>query len=916
MYGVTGIYKDPGTYGGTFKLAPQYVDKYGSEEEKKEKRQREIQRAKSNSIQVGATPATPIFYEPLRSEQEKKEQQQREILRSKSSPHQGDATPFFYQPLKKPGFNPSAPPLEAAPPSYLTASPDSDEPIPTNEPELLNNISCHRAMGLISADDKHRLKALVTSHKPAGLRQAEEELKQDDALNYISPSFSLHNLNFCPDLSQVGYFSSIVYAENLDKQTMFKKAPSPYLKFERSRSSVYTTEIVGNAQEAHWVLVDILMAFLGDPKEPIIIKCMHEKQSIGECKVTVEELVDHSGKFLTQSSQAINGFLEKQGKGTGMWKKRFCVIETNYLLYYTDKDSKTCKGSIYLTQTSVEKGDGKEFNLKTKNRVYIFRSETIKERENWIKVIRTAANIDDREIPEVRKALVNPKMTKKVGYKNSGLLVFRRSHLIQPDVDKLIEGRDTLITMDINVKDISYRSTILSTHSPIAIFFRAHKNHKTPWYANLWEESNVKTKSEKKIDDSVMWEPLTTDLYSLCYGDKQWPIMIKVFSEDNRQILVGKTPKFTMEHLLPSGKGGSKSITMELINPKKKGTMGYKHSGTMTISNVQLSKRIPECKDATNAWAEVVTMYCEIKKISRPSMLGKPSPFLKILVAIKHYQRPYYNKNPEKKWRLLYTTESIKKTTEGKWQPIKTDKWSLCEGDEERPICIRCYHAKTIIGEMIVTFSQLVEQEFEGFLINKVKQGKGTYKNSGELKILTEVKEAASDSPSGIFGSVELEKNELKFTSLNFIMSALSLRFGNKVVKKNKFTAKLFGVVGIGETVTENVDFYQKPTLNPSETHISNYCIPLDALGKRQKHKPRFYGDFNLYVQIWAEPKGDDVLKLLGECCIPLKKILRNKQGGCFLVALTHGESNEGSGNGLIKFQQGRILPYHPEPEQ
>eukprot|EP00463_Aulacantha_scolymantha_P000623 TRINITY_DN1387_c0_g1_i1.p2 TRINITY_DN1387_c0_g1~~TRINITY_DN1387_c0_g1_i1.p2 ORF type:complete len:65 (+),score=15.07 TRINITY_DN1387_c0_g1_i1:488-682(+) len=51
--------------------------------------------------------------------------------------------------------------------------------------------------------------------------------------------------------------------------------------------------------------------------------------------------------------------------------------------------------------------------------------------------------------------------------------------------------------MDINVTSISYQSSIFCSHSPIAIFFVAHKNYKTPWYANKWDISNVKTKSEK-----------------------------------------------------------------------------------------------------------------------------------------------------------------------------------------------------------------------------------------------------------------------------------------------------------------------------------------------------------------------------------------------------------------------------------
>lgn len=74
------------------------------------------------------------------------------------------------------------------------------------------------------------------------------------------------------------------------------------------------------------------------------------------------------------------------------------------------------------------------------------------------------------------------------------------------------------------------------------------------------------------------------------------------------------------------------------------------------------------------------------------------------------------------------------------------------------------------------------------------------------------------------------------------------------------------------------------------------------------------YAEFNFFVQIHATAKDAQVSELVGECKVSVEDILGDKNGGSFILPLENGTNQEQKGSGLIKFEQGKILPYHPKP--
>eukprot|EP00924_Labyrinthula_sp_SR-Ha-C_P006125 snap_masked-scaffold_54-processed-gene-0.24-mRNA-1 protein AED:1.00 eAED:1.00 QI:0/-1/0/0/-1/1/1/0/703 len=109
----------------------------------------------------------------------------------------------------------------------------------------------------------------------------------------------------------------------------------------------------------------------------------------------------HIEKNLKEESFVKNGFLFKRGRINKSFKRRFFVLTTRRLYYYTDVNTNigaVLKGKIHLKKVqrveskSSDEQDSKlpfEFKLVTARRTYIFKSKGKEEAEEWMGQINT-----------------------------------------------------------------------------------------------------------------------------------------------------------------------------------------------------------------------------------------------------------------------------------------------------------------------------------------------------------------------------------------------------------------------------------------------------------------------------------------------------------------------------------------------
>ncbi|XP_028904940.1 copine-1 isoform X1 [Ornithorhynchus anatinus] len=144
--------------------------------------------------------------------------------------------------------------------------------------------------------------------------------------------------------------------------------------------------------------------------------------------------------------------------------------------------------------------------------------------------------------------------------------------------------------------------------------------------------------------------------------------------------------------------------------------------GTVTIS-------AEEIKDA-----QVVALEMEARNLDKKDFLGKSDPFLEL-----------YRQWDEQQWRLVYRSEVIKNDLNPSWRKFSTPLQSLCGGDANAPIQVRCLDydgdgSHDLIGAFQTTLAQLqgsgagLPAEFECVHPEKQKKKK-SYRNSGIVRV-------------------------------------------------------------------------------------------------------------------------------------------------------------------------------------
>nr|CAB3233424.1 copine-3 [Phallusia mammillata] len=151
--------------------------------------------------------------------------------------------------------------------------------------------------------------------------------------------------------------------------------------------------------------------------------------------------------------------------------------------------------------------------------------------------------------------------------------------------------------------------------------------------------------------------------------------------------------------------------------------------------------------------------YCSFKgtSLDKKDFFGKSDPYLEI-----------HREGVDGKWMMVHRTEVIKNTLNPTWKPFKISTQSLCGGNHDAQLMIKCYDwdndgSSDFIGEFQTTFRSFLEAESSPVkwdCINPTKKRKkgSKYKNSGVIHLTS-------------------CKIEVEYTFLDFILGGCQINF-------------------------------------------------------------------------------------------------------------------------------------------
>uniref|UniRef100_A0A8C6LXZ1 Copine-3 n=1 Tax=Nothobranchius furzeri TaxID=105023 RepID=A0A8C6LXZ1_NOTFU len=122
----------------------------------------------------------------------------------------------------------------------------------------------------------------------------------------------------------------------------------------------------------------------------------------------------------------------------------------------------------------------------------------------------------------------------------------------------------------------------------------------------------------------------------------------------------------------------------------------------------------------------VANFEVSARGLDKKVILGSCDPFLE-----------FYKKS-ESGWQLAHRTEVVHNNRNPVWIPFCITLRSLCDGDLEKPIKVKCYDhyvngSHELIGTFKASLAEMLHAEFQCF--NEQKLRKGNYKNSGVICI-------------------------------------------------------------------------------------------------------------------------------------------------------------------------------------
>ncbi|XP_053377222.1 copine-8-like isoform X1 [Mercenaria mercenaria] len=193
---------------------------------------------------------------------------------------------------------------------------------------------------------------------------------------------------------------------------------------------------------------------------------------------------------------------------------------------------------------------------------------------------------------------------------------------------------------------------------------------------------------------------------------------------------------------------------------------------------------------------EVIHMQMKANNLDKKDFFGKSDPYLEFMRV-----------NEDNSFTVVHRTEVIKNTLNPTWAPFRVPARSLCNGDYDRSILVKCWDwnssgSPDIIGQFTTNLRELTRgpgQNNVYEVINEQKKAKkkGKYKNSGAVSLLS-------------------CKVEMEYSFLDYITSGTEMAFTVAI----DFTASN------GNPSSPSSLHYINPYGTPNQ-----YCMAIQAVG-------------------------------------------------------------------------------------
>ena len=242
------------------------------------------------------------------------------------------------------------------------------------------------------------------------------------------------------------------------------------------------------------------------------------------------------------------------------------------------------------------------------------------------------------------------------------------------------------------------------------------------------------------------WKPFEVDTMA-CGGMNAW-IMVQIYDwdKDGKHDFIGET-RTTLQEL--TTKIGA---PIELINMKKRGRAFYKNSGVLYVDAVE--PLTMSTRHAKVFQFDFAAKNLDIKDVSLSSdpffvIYGTPKIYNAFGMAIgKSYLKPYTRKaGSTKKSKysgisgkqvVIYRSKPIMRNLNPKWEPFTLES-RLCGGPNGR-LRVEVWDwdksgEHDFIGSAEMTLSELLVEGAKFPLINKEKQSRALYYNSGIFEV-------------------------------------------------------------------------------------------------------------------------------------------------------------------------------------
>lgn len=270
--------------------------------------------------------------------------------------------------------------------------------------------------------------------------------------------------------------------------------------------------------------------------------------------------------------------------------------------------------------------------------------------------------------------------TKKLEFGNGGMVVAR--------VVKAPDRDSKMLNITLQGVQLKNLAKMGGVSDPYVEFFTRDGPKDGPW---------VSVKRSKHIDNSLdpLWDPMLIDMYDLCRGECNQPILMKVmdYVKKGKHIFMGSF-ETTVNELIDAKIGTPNMKSFSVINKGK----GH---GKVLVASASIEGGPDTVKEPPQSVQrlELTIQGIQLKNVERG---GKSDPFYEL------------SRKAGDDWLKVHQSPHIDNTLNPMWDPVIFDVARLCDGDYDKPILISVYDWESsgkhkAMGTVETTTDELIE---------------------------------------------------------------------------------------------------------------------------------------------------------------------------------------------------------------